>query len=85
MDANVSLIFPNAKRVYLEPDAGIWEYRGRVRIHTHSATMCWVALDRLSHIAAILGLHSESRQWRQDADVIRQEILKRAWSSKRGP
>ena len=25
----------------LEPDAGIWEYRGRKRIHTHSAAMCW--------------------------------------------
>jgi GH15 family glucan-1,4-alpha-glucosidase len=72
-----------AKRVYLEPDAGIWEYRGRVRIHTHSATMCWVALDRLSHIASILGLQSESRAWRHDADTVRQEILKRAWSPKR--
>ena len=29
----------------LEPDAGIWEYRGRARIHTHSAAMCWAGLS----------------------------------------
>ena len=41
-----------ALRFVSEPDAGLWEYRGRKRIHTHSATMCWVALDRLAHRAA---------------------------------
>ena len=46
-----------ARRLYLEPDAGIWEYRGRQRIHTHSATMCWVACDRLARIAVLLGPH----------------------------
>jgi GH15 family glucan-1,4-alpha-glucosidase len=73
-----------ARRVFLEPDAGIWEYRGRLRIHTHSATMCWVALDRLARIAMLLGLREESEQWRQGADGLRKEILARAWSKKRG-
>jgi len=27
----------HAARVVLEPDAGLWEYRGRKRVHTHSA------------------------------------------------
>ena len=36
-----------AARFVKEPDAGIWEYRGRQRVHTHSATMCWAACDRL--------------------------------------
>ena len=31
----------NAPNLALEPDAGIWEYRGRARVHTHSASMCW--------------------------------------------
>jgi GH15 family glucan-1,4-alpha-glucosidase len=74
----------HAKRVAMEPDAGIWEYRGRTRVHTHSATMCWVALDRLARIAALLGLGNESESWRQSADALRQQILTRAWSTKRG-
>ncbi len=41
-----------ARRFAFEPDAGPWEYRGRQRVHTHSATMCWVACDRLASIAA---------------------------------
>ncbi|HVZ04325.1 glycoside hydrolase family 15 protein [Hyphomicrobium sp.] len=73
-----------ARRRYLEPDAGIWEYRGRERIHTHSATMCWVACDRLARIAILLNLPDRADYWRQSADRIRSEILTRAWSAKRG-
>ena len=39
-----------------EPDAGIWEYRGRTRVHTYSAAMCWAGCSRLAAIAAHLGL-----------------------------
>jgi hypothetical protein len=45
-----------AVRFAMEPDAGPWEYRGRQRVHTHSATMCWVACDRLARIAIRLGI-----------------------------
>ncbi len=45
-----------AAKLALEPDAGIWEYRGRKRIHTHSAAMCWAGCQRLEAIAAHLGL-----------------------------
>lgn len=73
-----------ARRSYLEPDAGLWEYRGRQHIHTHSATMCWVALDRLARIAWQLGLRDRFAFWRAEADKVRQEILSRAWNEKRG-
>ncbi len=72
-----------ARNLYLEPDAGIWEYRGRQRIHTHSATMCWVACDRLARIAQILGLAERTIYWTEAAEKIRSEILARAWSEKR--
>jgi GH15 family glucan-1,4-alpha-glucosidase len=73
-----------ARRVYLEPDAGPWEYRGRKRIHTHSATMSWVACDRLARLAGLLTLGDRAGHWRGHADKIRSEILERAWSAKWG-
>lgn len=73
-----------ARRMFLEPDAGPWEYRGRKRIHTHSATMCWVACDRLARVAMLLGLKERASYWSNHADKMRAEILKRAWSDKRG-
>jgi len=73
-----------ARRFALEPDAGPWEYRGRQRVHTHSATMCWVACDRLARIAALIGLSDRAAHWRREADALRDEILKRAWNEQRG-
>jgi GH15 family glucan-1,4-alpha-glucosidase len=73
-----------ARRLFLEPDAGPWEYRGRQRIHTHSATMCWVACDRLARVAALLGLNDRAAYWRKHSEELRSEILERAWSDKWG-
>jgi GH15 family glucan-1,4-alpha-glucosidase len=70
----------HALSVALTPDAGIWEYRGRTRIHTHSAAMCWVACDRLARIATRLGLAGRAEQWRTSADGLREIILQRAWN-----
>lgn len=64
----------------LTPDAGIWEYRGRTRVHTHSAAMCWVACDRLGRIARQLGLTDRALQWQQSAESLRDTILDRAWN-----
>jgi GH15 family glucan-1,4-alpha-glucosidase len=70
----------SALRHALTPDAGIWEYRERSSIHTHSATMCWVACDRLARIADKLGLFPDAVQWRTSADELRAIILARAWN-----
>ncbi|TBW40372.1 glycoside hydrolase family 15 protein [Siculibacillus lacustris] len=64
----------------LTPDAGIWEYRSRTKVHTHSAVMCWVACDRLARIAAKLGLGENGARWRAAADDLRGTILDRAWN-----
>ena len=73
-----------AFRVALTPDAGIWEYRGQQRVHTHSATICWAACDRLAQIAIRLGLPERAQKWRARADGLRETIIARAWQANLG-
>jgi len=70
-----------AERKYDQPDAGLWEYRGRQRVHTFSSMMCWAACDRLAKIAAKLGETARSEHWRDVADKIRNTILDKAWDA----
>ncbi|HTT40675.1 MAG TPA: glycoside hydrolase family 15 protein [Burkholderiales bacterium] len=72
-----------AYRVYAQPDAGLWELRGKPRVHTFSSVMCWVACDRLARIAVQLGLADRSAQWRTRADEMHRVICQRAWSERR--
>ncbi|MGE5510832.1 MAG: glycoside hydrolase family 15 protein [Bacteroidota bacterium] len=72
-----------AARFVMEPDAGLWEYRGRTRVHTHSATMCWAACDRLARIAALLGISDRAAYWKQQAATLQAMILERAWNERR--
>lgn len=81
------MLEPLGERAYalaLTPDAGIWEYRGRARVHTHSAAMCWVACDRLGRIAGRLGHSEKSEYWRRRAEELRDKVLDRAWSKLHG-
>jgi GH15 family glucan-1,4-alpha-glucosidase len=68
----------------LQPDAGIWEYRGRRRIHTHSVAMCWAGCHRLAAIASRLGLTERAKHWNAVAHPIHADLLARAWNEKRG-
>lgn len=68
-----------AERVALTPDASLWEYRGRARVHTYSAAMCWAGLSRLAAIAHRLGLPSEQARWAASAARLREAILRQAW------
>jgi len=67
-----------AVRQAFEPDAGPWEYRGRLLPHTYSAAMCWAAVHRMGLIAARLGLGDEAEEWNGHARTIRAELLDRA-------
>jgi GH15 family glucan-1,4-alpha-glucosidase len=74
----------HAAKLALKPDSGIWEYRGRARVHTHSAAMCWSGCQRLSAIANNLGLTDRGQYWSARAARIGDEVLARAWNAKRG-
>ncbi|HEX5507104.1 MAG TPA: glycoside hydrolase family 15 protein [Pseudolabrys sp.] len=72
-----------AAKLAMTPDSGIWEYRGRKRVHSHSAAMCWAGCQRLEAIATHLGLPDRAGYWSIAADKIGKELLERAWSPKR--
>jgi GH15 family glucan-1,4-alpha-glucosidase len=73
-----------AERLAFQPDAGIWEYRGRTRVHTHSAAMCWAGCNRLGAIAAHLGLEERAAHWKKIANGMQARLIEQAWNEKRG-
>ncbi|HVT24852.1 MAG TPA: glycoside hydrolase family 15 protein [Rhizomicrobium sp.] len=68
----------------LKPDAGIWEYRARSLIHTHSAAMCWAGVNRIAAIATHLGLSDRAAYWEDLSNGIRDTILEQSWHAGRG-
>jgi GH15 family glucan-1,4-alpha-glucosidase len=81
--ARLEWLGEQAFALFEEPDAGIWELRTSLHVHTSSAVMCWAACDRLAKIAAHLGLPERARVWMERADTLRTAILERAWNDKR--
>jgi GH15 family glucan-1,4-alpha-glucosidase len=73
-----------ALRMAEVPDAGLWEYRGRLAVHTYSAAMCWAACDRLAHIATELGLEDRARWWHDEAAQLHERIEARCWNESLG-
>jgi GH15 family glucan-1,4-alpha-glucosidase len=72
-----------AFRLHAEPDAGMWELRTRARVHTSSVLMNWAACDRLAKIAEELKLPERAQFWGERAELIRNRLLKEAWSEER--
>ncbi len=70
-----------ALAVFGQPDAGLWELRSSLRVHTFSQVMCWAACDRLSKIAHRLGAGERARYWREHADRLHAIICGRAWNA----
>ena len=77
----LELLGEHAAALALEPDAGLWEFRGRRGIHTFSSVMCWVACGRLAKISGHLGIADRAMHWDQEAKRIREQILSRAWNA----
>jgi alpha,alpha-trehalase len=49
--------------------------RGELKHFTSSKIMCWVAVDRGAHLAAMVGEHGKADEWRLAAEEIKQDIL----------
>jgi GH15 family glucan-1,4-alpha-glucosidase len=80
----LELLGEQALKLFDTPDAGLWEYRGRKRVHTYSSVMCWAACDRLAKIARHLQLANETGYWRDNATKLHTRIEHTAWNEQRG-
>ncbi|MFC3551587.1 glycoside hydrolase family 15 protein [Lysobacter cavernae] len=67
-----------------QPDAGLWEFRGRTEVHTYSSVMCWAACDRLAKIAVHVKLPERVKLWRERADAIHARIIEHAYNEELG-
>ena len=71
-----------ALELALQPDSGIWEFRGRRQVHTHSAAMCWAGVNRLGAIAARLNFTDRAAHWNAAADNLHATLMAQAWNPK---
>jgi len=71
-----------ALSVWERPDQGIWEARGKPRHYVSSKLMCWVAADRGARLAEREGEFELAKEWQQQADRIRADILAKGVSER---
>ncbi|PVM87169.1 glycoside hydrolase family 15 protein [Caulobacter endophyticus] len=73
-----------AFQLHDQPDASLWEFRGRANVHTYSSVMCWAACDRLGNVAEKLGLADRAQFWNDRAAKVREAIDTHAWNETLG-
>jgi GH15 family glucan-1,4-alpha-glucosidase len=73
-----------AFEMYDKPDAGLWEFRTKARVHTYSALLCWAACARLANAAVQLGLVARAALWAERADTIRARIEAESFNEAKG-
>ena len=66
----------HVRRVWRQPDEGIWEMRGEPAEFLHSRVMCWVALDRAIRLADKRSLPAPLEAWRETRDQISEDVWK---------
>ncbi len=81
---NLEPVGERAFQLHDQPDASLWEFRGRANVHTYSAVMCWAACDRLGNAAARLRLSDRADFWNERAAKVRKTIDERAWNETLG-
>jgi GH15 family glucan-1,4-alpha-glucosidase len=72
------------KRIWRDPDEGIWEVRGARRHFTHSKVMAWVAFDRTIKSAETFGLEGPLDEWRKSREAICEEVCEKGFDKELG-
>jgi GH15 family glucan-1,4-alpha-glucosidase len=72
------------KKVWHEPDHGIWEMRGPPQHFTYSKVMAWVAYDRAIKSAETFGLEAPLDEWRKLRGEICDAVLEQGFDKELG-
>jgi GH15 family glucan-1,4-alpha-glucosidase len=67
-----------------EPDAGLWEWRGKPRHFVHSKVLSWTAVDRGLRLAEECMRKAPEQRWRKARDEIRAAIEEEGYDRQRG-
>jgi GH15 family glucan-1,4-alpha-glucosidase len=74
-------LLEHLRRVWREPDHGIWEVRGRRQHFTHSKVMCWVAFDRTIRSVEKFRLEAPIEEWRRIRQQIHEDICRHGFDT----
>jgi GH15 family glucan-1,4-alpha-glucosidase len=72
------------KKIWRQPDHGIWEVRGPMRHFTHSKVMAWVAFDRAVRSVEEFGLEGPADEWRAIRNEIHDEVCRLGFDAELG-
>jgi GH15 family glucan-1,4-alpha-glucosidase len=72
------------KKIWNEPDQGIWEMRGPPQHFTYSKVMAWVAYDRAIKSAETFGLEAPLDEWRTLREQICDAVLEHGFDKELG-
>ena len=67
-----------------EPDAGIWEFRGKHRHFLFSKLMMWAGLFQGAEVAQKLGIKDLSLEWKKMTQVMSDAIYRHGWKNQLG-
>lgn len=68
-------LIEHVRKIWREPDNGLWEMRGPRRHFTHSKLMVWVAADRMVRAVERFGLKGPVDKWKELRTQVREDIL----------
>jgi GH15 family glucan-1,4-alpha-glucosidase len=72
------------KKIWRDPDEGIWEVRGVPQHFTHSKVMAWVAFDRAIKSAETFGLQGPLDEWRKLREEICEDVCAKGYDAELG-
>lgn len=67
------------RKIWQQPDAGIWEERGKPRQFTYSKAMAWVSLDRAIKSIERHRMNGPVEQWKKVRRQIHDEVCRKGF------